>query len=256
MADKKTAASKPVKASTNSTGSTASLDSFAPAWDLLTKHIGLWGALWLLGFVPVLIIGVLVAMTFSVNSDVFVGKAVPTTTGIDISSLLGALLVWALLAGVYSIFVYAAQLHAMLEAANNKSVSFAQAINAGKASFGRLLVLTLVMMLILAAGFIAFIIPGIILGVLLLFAPLISIDKKTGALESIRASIDLVSANVGKVVVFILAAFLFAVVVTLLAGIILDIFPEDLATFLEAIFNGVVGVYFGLALTKFYLSIR
>jgi uncharacterized membrane protein len=73
---------------------------------------------------------------------------------------------------------------------------------------GNYIVAAILQGLLVGVGFIFCFFPGLILLFLTIFTPFFVIDQRMGAVDAIKASISLVSKNVGKLILFIIVAML------------------------------------------------
>ena len=86
-------------------------------------------------------------------------------------------------------------------------------------NFGQYLLAALLMGVGTAVGFMLCVIPGIIVFFLGVFFPYFIIDKGMGAIDAIKASIDLVRNNVGQVVILVLLTYVANFIGQLLCGV-------------------------------------
>lgn len=117
----------------------------------------------------------------------------------EIFAIAGFGLVFGLVFLLVSLFFYAMTIKLSLEVTADEKPNVQSLVNAGAKFWLRLLGLSLVLGVIIVAGLILLIIPGLIAAVLLVFAPLILIDKNTSITEAIKGSYRMVTANAGPV---------------------------------------------------------
>lgn len=79
----------------------------------------------------------------------------------------------------------------------------------------QLLIASVLTSLLTAIGIVLCILPGIVVAVLTGFTTAMVVDRKLGAVDAIKASVDFVRSNVGAVLLWILLAFVCAVVGTI-----------------------------------------
>jgi membrane-anchored glycerophosphoryl diester phosphodiesterase (GDPDase) len=104
------------------------------------------------------------------------------------NSGLGTLFVLLIIAGSV-LYILTAILSVM--AAKNRTVSFSEVWDCFKKTWWKIILVALLSGLLVIAGLLAFIIPGLYLLSRLVFAWIIVIDKKTGVIEALNQSWDL-----------------------------------------------------------------
>ncbi len=242
-------------------GVDSTIKLFKDSWASLQQHKDLWIKLWFLAVVPVSVLSAVVALVFGLGTDSMVGTTgaiPPTLPGTGVVHLMLFMLVWAVVVGLYSIFVYSAEVSAFLAVTrDHKSPNINEIVKAGMDNLGKLLVLVVIMGVFIMLGLIALIIPGLILAVLFSFAPLILFDQDVDAFESLKRSARLVSDNFVKVLLFGLAAFLVNIGIGFVLALAQGISPfVVLDSLLSVAVNAVVTIYIGLGFTRLYLNLK
>lgn len=146
-------------------------------------------------------------------------KSLENINSSEIAALIGFGLIAAIAIVLISLFFYVMVIRLSLDAVNNKKVTANELINVAAKYWVRLLGLALLMALIIGVGLILLIIPGIIAAVLLMFAPIILIDKNLSIVDSLKSSYELVSSNLGAV----LSALLVVIGIAIAASIVKEV---------------------------------
>ncbi len=111
-------------------------------------------------------------------------------------SIIGSLLVLFLAAILYYAFLYGTVLHCVKSYVNNKGViDKLEVISGVKSDFWGLLGLSILNGLIVGAGFLFCVVPGIYLGVVIISTYMIMVFEKRGASDSISYSFELIKGQ-------------------------------------------------------------
>jgi hypothetical protein len=138
---------------------------------------------------------------------------------------------------VISIFMTIALIYAVAD----QSLTPKEAYNKSKADFFRYLGLVILMTLIIVAGLVLLIIPGIWLSILLSFSAYFLLLEKKGIKASLSASKELVTGRWWAVAIRMMVFTLFGILVFMIAGVIGAIFGELGALILTTAVGTVVG---------------
>jgi hypothetical protein len=135
----------------------------------------------------------------------------------------------------------------LLLASEGQRVSALRAIGTAAPLLPRLLLLTFLMTLLIQLGFMLFILPGIVLGILFSLSPIILISEKTGAIAAMRGSFGLVLSHF-KLITPAVLLWLLAKMALLSLASLLSTLPGSVSALLV---NGIK--YFVLAVLVIYL---
>lgn len=125
----------------------------------------------------------------------------------------------SLLIAVVSVFFYAMSTSLSVKSVDGKKPDAAELVEAGKKFWLRQLGLFIVIGFIIVVGLILLIVPGIIAIIRLCMAPYIMFDRDLGIIDSIKASNQLASKNMGAVAAAIGLTILIGIGLTILSAI-------------------------------------
>jgi hypothetical protein len=134
-------------------------------------------------------------------------------------------------------------------------VSALRAIGASAPTLPRLLLLVFLMTLIIQLGFMALVVPGLILAVVLSLAPVILSTEKVGIFTAMRTSTRLVWSQL-KVVAPEIDVWLLAKVVVLFLASSLTILPANVASVLLNALSNLVSAILIIYLYRLYMLLR
>jgi uncharacterized membrane protein len=182
--------------------------AFSYGWEKFQRYWKEFVLLQLAMFVAVLVVSLIAVLAI-----------VPAATGNDA----GIFITWVLLAVIFFvIFALAFALQAgVFRAGLGVTRGVAPNFDMFKdtTNFGPYIVTVLLVGLGVALGSIICVLPGIAFGILTAYAPLLSLDRGMSAVDAIRRSIEMVTSNLGPVVLILVVSYLVYYVGTLLCGI-------------------------------------
>ncbi len=197
-------------------------------------------------FVPALlpfVFGLIVAAL-----GVGAGGAMFTTPMMFSMAFVGMILVATLLMLVVSLIAVGSIVYMTKEQLNNRKVSFNEGISAAMSKIGNLFVAAIIISIGTMIGMILLVIPALIWLLFVAFTIPIVMLENVDAVEGIKRSINLVKANLGDVVVFLIVLL----IILLVIGFVLNLIPL-LGSALSAL---VTTTYSGVALTIAYLQLK
>jgi uncharacterized membrane protein len=180
-------------------GGAAPLDvgaSLSYAWAKFQQYWKEFVLLQLAAFVAILVVGLLSFL-------VIIPASSDSNAGIIVSWILGAVIF--LLIFVVAFMVQAGVYRAGL--AVTRGVAPSMKMLTDTTNIGPYVLTVLLVGLGTAVGYLLCIIPGLIFLVLTAYAPLIALDRGTGAVDAIKESIDMVRNNAGQVIVILIVAY-------------------------------------------------
>lgn len=163
-------------------------------------------------------------------------------------AFVGMMLVATLLMLIVSLIAIGAIVHMTKEQLNNKKVSFNEGISAAMSKIGNLFVAAIIISIGTLIGMILLVIPALIWLLFVAFTIPIVMLENVDAVEGIKRSINLVKANLGDVLVFLIVLL----IVLLVVGFVLNLIPL-VGSALSAL---VTTTYSGVALTIAYLQLK
>lgn len=134
-------------------------------------------------------------------------------------------------------------------------VSALRAIGHSAPFLPRLLLLVFIMTLVIQLGFMALVVPGVVLTVLLALAPVIQSTEKTGVFASMRRSIRLVWSQM-KVVAPAVAVWLMAKILVLLLATSVTVLPANVASVVLNALSNLVSAILIIYLYRLYMLLR
>lgn len=167
------------------------------SWEALLLNLGTFILVYVLPFL-------IVAAAFLILSGVAItneGKVNLDTT----EALLGSIVGIGIL--VLFVMVMIATTITQLASARGKKIGFQEVISQSQPFFWRFVGLGVLSTLMILGGLVLLIIPGIIIGVMLLFSAYVMVDKNLGVIDSIKASFDITKKNWKIVLAFIVLQF-------------------------------------------------
>lgn len=183
------------------------------------------------------------------DKDIARGKPIENIENInasEIAAVIGLSLVGALIFVLLSVFFYTMVIKLSLVAIRNNKISARDLVNTATRGWLKLLALTLCMGIIIFAGLILLIIPGILAAIFLTFAPVILIDKNTTIKEALMGSFKIVLTNFGAV----FGAILLIIGLVLLTTLVREI------PYLGPILGSVISIAFSLILFLRYEELK
>ena len=156
-----------------------------------------------------------------------------------------------------TMFLYGAGIARIEAIAQGNDISFAASMRIGIARLGVLLVSLVCCVLMVAAGLVFLIIPGVLLmGLLMLFMPAVVLDRK-GPIEGLRHSSKLVWGNWWRVTTIATVAAIIMYVMFMLAGILIGYFAviNNFDPAFAFLFEMVATLVSGLLMTAFFCAL-
>lgn len=191
---------------------------------------------------PVLLLAIMTAVDDGNNTNNSVGSI----NSAEIAALIGFGAVAAVLFVLISSFFYVMTIKLSLDAVNNRPATTKELIDTASKYWLRLIGLGILMALIIGAGLILLIIPGIIAAILLSYAPTILVDKNTSIIDALKGSYQLVSSNLGLV----LSALLVVIGIGIAASLIKEV------AVVGPVIGTIISIVFSLILFLRYQEIK
>lgn len=163
------------------------------SWEALSLNLGTFVLIYFLPMIIAFAAIFLVSGALSASQD---------DGGITAMAIIFAV-VAGLGVGILFVFLSIATVIAQLASVQGKKISFKEVINQSQPFFWRFIGLGILCSLIIVAGLILFIIPGIVLGFWLILTSYIMVDKNIGVIETIKASISLTKRHWKVVLAYI-----------------------------------------------------
>jgi hypothetical protein len=229
----------------------ASSRHIGSAFDLLGKSAEIVKRNWKM-FLLVNVLAVLAAIppdnknTKTEDDFSSVTSAFSGATGVEIGAVVGFGAVIVALVLVLVLFLTAMSVVLELRSSKGEKPSFSVLFDDAKKYWLRLLGLFILMGIIIIAGLILLIVPGIIAIKRLLYAPYIMVDKDLGIVDSLKASNELSKKHSD----YTWAAFGVMVLISIIAGVI-SAFP-----FIGWLIGTVVAVAYSLVIPLRYLQLK
>lgn len=174
------------------------------------------------------------------------------------------LLVVVLIAMLLSIIIYGAIVGRMHSVHANREMTVGESMSLGLSCMLPLIGLFLLYGLAVAVGTLLLLVPGVILGVSLMFAPYIVVIDRAGIVDSLRQSHRLVWGHWWRTAAIVTIATIIVMVCYMLvgfaAGVAVAINPDSIGTgtsITEIVLTGLLGgvvtpVFYALSLAAFY----
>jgi len=191
---------EPVQPQENPAPETASPppEAAAPAADALPSAFSLFKPSWeafKLNWLTLVSLYLLPVVLFLVGAIATGASLEVSGTSATTNDFSGGVLIVLLLTVLVSLLVYPAMTHTQLQSVRGQKVSFGQALGVGKKFILRTIGLAIVAGVLIVLGFIALIVPGLILITKFFFSYYVMIDQDLGVVEALKTSSGLVKGR-------------------------------------------------------------
>lgn len=195
------------------------MDGVKYGWKKFTENVGPWiigSLIWVFGYGLVSwVIWIALAAVLSSNSTVTTYNDVSIVTSGGLNWI-GTLVVTGVIV-LLGVLVQVAFLNAGLTVATGRSLSVGDFFKFP--NFGSVFVTALLVGLTVGVGYVLCIVPGVVAAFFLAFSVLISLDRGLGAVDSMKASIELVKNNVVTVLLLAIAVGILNAIGSIVCGI-------------------------------------
>lgn len=224
---------------------------FSKAWSIFKQN---WVVVVGLVSIPLLVDILLLSTVFEeVREWGNNSAAYESITEIEVPPNFG---LYVIISYILGIILSGALITALLQIMRKKQITIGQALNAGLERFWDVFSVSLVIILIVIAGLIALVVPGIIAGFFLMFAVHARIDKNLTVSQSLKLSYAKVSNNWIQMLLIILGFIGITVAVDVLNRIVTNTFSDFGVNIWYTLTSIPMGAYISIVFTKAYLDFK
>jgi hypothetical protein len=223
----------------------SAFDLLPKSWEIVKKN---WKAFAVVNVLSILSALAALSPDYDKGPNNFMAGPTASLSGWELGTVLGLGLIIGLILVAISIILYAMHTKLQVKSSAGKQPSIKELFDTAIAGWFwlRLFVLLILASLMVIAGLILLIIPGIIIFGRIVMAPYFMADKDSGILDSLKASNELSKNNTGKV----WAAIGVTVLIAIAAGIINSV-PQ-----IGPLIGTLFGIAFSLILVLRYQQIK